>query len=51
MMSLDDPPLDWVALAKGMGIEAVVTDDAADFSRALGQGLATSGPYLIEARI
>ena len=51
MMSLDDPPLDWVALAKGMGIEAVVTDEALDFSRALGRGIATPGPFLIEARI
>ena len=51
MMSLDDPPLDWVALAKGMGIDAVVTDDAADFAAALGRGIATPGPYLIEARI
>ena len=51
MMSLDDPPLDWVALAKGMGIEAVVTDEAADFAEALGRGIATPGPFLIEARI
>lgn len=51
MMSLDDPPLDWVALAKGMGIDAVVTDDAADFAQALGRGIATPGPSLIEARI
>ncbi len=51
MMSLDDPPLDWPALAKGMGIEAVVTNDAAEFARALGKGIATPGPFLIEARI
>jgi acetolactate synthase-1/2/3 large subunit len=51
MMSLDDPPLDWVALAKGMGIDAVATDDAGDFSNALGKGIATPGPFLIEARI
>ena len=50
-MSLDDPPLDWVALAKGMGIEAVVTDDAADFTQGLGKGIATPGPFLIEALI
>jgi len=51
MMSLDNPPLDWVSLAKGMGIEAVVTDDAADFTRMLGRGIATPGPFLIEALI
>ena len=51
MMSLDDPPLGWVSLAKGMGIEAVVTDNSFDFAQALGRGIATPGPYLIEARI
>ncbi|MEM9441275.1 MAG: thiamine pyrophosphate-dependent enzyme, partial [Pseudomonadota bacterium] len=51
MMSLDDPPLDWVALAKGMGIGAIATDDAAAFCRALGEGLATPGPFLIEAQL
>ena len=51
MMSLDDPPLDWVSLAKGLGIDAVATSDAADFAAALGRGLATPGPFLIEARI
>jgi len=51
MMSLDNPSLDWVALAKGMGIEAVATDDAATFTQALGKGIATPGPFLIEALI
>lgn len=51
MMSLDDPPLDWVALARGMGIEAAATDDASTFSDLLGKGIATPGPFLIEARI
>ncbi len=51
MMSLDNPPLDWVALAKGMGIEAHATDDASTFTKLLGQGVATPGPFLIEARI
>ncbi|MGI9418493.1 MAG: acetolactate synthase large subunit [Geminicoccaceae bacterium] len=51
MMSLDDPPLDWPALAKGMGIDAVAASDGADFARALGRGIATPGPFLIEARI
>jgi acetolactate synthase-1/2/3 large subunit len=51
MMSLDNPPLDWVALANGMGIEARATDDAETFTRLLGEGLAAPGPFLIEARI
>lgn len=51
MMSLDNPPLDWVALARGMGIDAGAADNAATFSKLLGKGLATPGPFLIEARI
>jgi acetolactate synthase-1/2/3 large subunit len=51
MMTLDRPVLDWRALAKGMGVEAAVTDDAEQFARLLAQGLATPGPFLIEALI
>jgi acetolactate synthase I/II/III large subunit len=49
MMSLDRPALDWPALAKGMGVEAAATDDAEQFGRLLAHGLATPGPFLIEA--
>jgi acetolactate synthase-1/2/3 large subunit len=49
MMSLDRPALDWPALAKGMGVEAAATDDAGQFARLLAHGLATPGPFLIEA--
>jgi acetolactate synthase-1/2/3 large subunit len=51
MMELDRPALDWPALARGMGVEAVTTDDAAEFARLLERGLTTPGPFLIEARI
>jgi acetolactate synthase-1/2/3 large subunit len=51
MMELDRPPLDWPALARGMGVEAAATDDAAELTRLLGHGLATPGPFLIEARL
>jgi acetolactate synthase-1/2/3 large subunit len=49
MMSLDRPALDWPALARGMGVEAAATDDAEQFTRLLAHGLATPGPFLIEA--
>lgn len=51
MMSLDDPPLDWVALARGMGIDGAATDDSETFTTLLGKAIATPGPFLIEARI
>jgi acetolactate synthase-1/2/3 large subunit len=49
MMTLDRPALDWPALARGMGVEAAATDDAEQFTRLLAQGVATPGPFLIEA--
>jgi acetolactate synthase I/II/III large subunit len=51
MMELDRPPLDWPALARGAGIEAASTDDAAEFGRLLERSLRTPGPFLIEARL
>jgi len=51
MMELDRPELDWVALARGMGVDAVRADTIAGFDEALARGLATTGPYLIEAVI
>jgi hypothetical protein len=34
-----------------MGVEAAATDDAGEFGRLLQRGLATPGPFLIEARL
>lgn len=48
MLSLDRPALDWLALARGMGIEAVRADDAPALAKAIDAGLASDGPYLIE---
>ncbi|MBX3661261.1 MAG: acetolactate synthase large subunit [Burkholderiales bacterium] len=48
MLTLDRPDLDWVALAKGYGVEAgravTLEELAAQFKR----GLAVAGPYLVE---
>jgi acetolactate synthase-1/2/3 large subunit len=51
MMSLDHPALGWTDLARGLGVEAASTDDAQEFARLLAHGIATPGPFLIEARI
>lgn len=51
MFGLDRPTLDFVSLARGMGVEAERVDDAQDFVKAFQRGLATPGPYLIEAVI
>jgi acetolactate synthase-1/2/3 large subunit len=48
MLSLDRPALDWRALARGHGVEAVQANDLGEFARQLRRGLASEGPYLIE---
>lgn len=49
MLSLGDPALDWVALAKGMGVPGVACHDAESFTAAVQAGMAERGPFLIEA--
>jgi len=49
MLDLSRPDLDFVALARGMGVPAVRATDAASFSEALAGSFATPGPFLIEA--
>ena len=49
MLDLTRPDLDWVSLARGMGVDAVRADDAASFNQALERSFATPGPFLIEA--
>jgi acetolactate synthase I/II/III large subunit len=51
MLSLDNPALDWVSLAKGLGVEGkrVTTIDA--FADAFRAALRRRGPFLIEVAI
>ncbi len=49
MLGLDRPDLDWVSLARGHGVEAGRAESVSDLSRELQAGLASGGPYLIEA--
>ncbi|MHA1553625.1 MAG: acetolactate synthase large subunit [Alphaproteobacteria bacterium] len=51
MLTLNRPELDWVDMARGMGVEGCRVADARDLARALEVGLATAGPYLIEIEI
>lgn len=51
MLSLDRPDLDWVSLAKGMGVEARKVDRLEDFADALAAGIATPGPALVEVEM
>ena len=49
MLEIDRPTLDWVSLAKGMGVEAGRANDCQSLFDEIQRGLACEGPYLIEA--
>jgi acetolactate synthase-1/2/3 large subunit len=51
MLSLDRPDLNWVAMAKGMGVEGQRANTAEDLVKALDAGLHSEGPYLIEVAL
>ena len=49
MLNLDRPDLDFVALARGMGVPGHRVEDAAALRDAIADAMAEPGPYLIEA--
>jgi acetolactate synthase-1/2/3 large subunit len=51
MLSLDRPTLDWVALARGMGVSGRAVTTADDFNKALAEAMAEKGPRLIEVQM
>lgn len=51
MFDIGHPDLDWVHLAKGMGVSAMRAGDLESFAKALQQGFEAGGPTLIEVRI
>ncbi len=48
MLSLDNPALDWVSLARGMGVSASRAEDLHALADQFARSLATPGPSLIE---
>ena len=51
MLSLDDPPVDWVSLARGYGVEARRVETLAAFIDVFRYALARRGPFLIEVAL
>lgn len=51
MLNLDEPALDWVSMANGMGVEAGRATTAEEFARLFKGALGRKGPFLIEAVI
>lgn len=51
MLDLDDPPLGWVSIARGLGVEAETATTCERFAALLDAALRHKGPFLIEARV
>lgn len=49
LTDLHDPAPDWVSLARGFGVEAVTATTVAELRAGVERGLATAGPFLVEA--
>jgi acetolactate synthase-1/2/3 large subunit len=48
MLEIGRPDIDWVALAKALGVQATKVTTLEDFAAALRRGLASGEPNLIE---
>jgi acetolactate synthase I/II/III large subunit len=51
MLKIDRPTLDWVALAKGMGVFGRAVTTADEFVKALAEAIPEKGPRLIEVQM
>jgi acetolactate synthase-1/2/3 large subunit len=49
LFDLSRPDLDWVGLARGMGVEGMKATTAEELARGLRRGIEEDGPYLVEA--
>jgi len=51
MIDIDRPRIDWLAMAKSMGVPAVAVDTAEAFHKAMADSVNEPGPCLIEVRL
>src|ERR1700733_5399306 len=51
MLKIDGPTIDFVSLAKGMGVPGRAVSNVDDFVKALAEGVAEKGPRLIEVQM
>ncbi len=51
MIDIDNPSIDWQAMAKSMGVASVSVDTVDGFAKALVNSLREDGPLLIEVRL
>jgi acetolactate synthase-1/2/3 large subunit len=51
MLTIGRPDLDWVAMARGMGVEAARAKTCEQLVKGLNAGLRSEGPYLVEVAV
>ena len=51
MLDLGRPDLDFVAIARGMGVPGARVDTMDEFNVQIARGLAADGPYLVEVML
>lgn len=51
LLDLNNPSMNWVDIAKGLGIAAYSADTVADFHEQFGNAMKQKGPVLLEAKI
>ena len=51
MIDIDNPTINWVAMADSMGVPAVSVDSVDAFTKALIQSISADGPLLIEVKL
>lgn len=50
-MDLDRPPIDFVGLARALGVPGERVEKAADVGPAVARGLGSGGPYLLDVQV
>ena len=48
MLDIGNPDIDWVGLARSLGVPGARVTDMDGFNRRFAEGLRTPGPYLVE---
>lgn len=51
LTELSPPPVDWVQLARGLGVPGTRVESVAELRRAMGRALGAPGPHLLELEV
>ncbi|WP_028357788.1 acetolactate synthase large subunit [Brackiella oedipodis] len=51
MLDLDNPAIDWVSMAKAMGVRAATANNLEQFNQLLQDSFKADGPFLIDLRV